>query len=97
VGGKKYSTVSLIFVAAIQSNAGNGTEVFWQNAPHATLPARRRNVALLMAIVATICAVMVAAVFVLAWRDKDVLLIVVLGVVLFSLLVLAMLAVRVSL
>ena len=53
--------------------------------------------ALLMAIVATICAVMVAAVFVLAWRDKDVLLIVVLGVVLFSLLVLAMLAIRVSL
>ncbi len=53
--------------------------------------------ALLMAIVATICAVMVAAVFVLAWRDRDVRLTVLLGVVLFSLLVLAMLAVRVSL
>jgi hypothetical protein len=54
-------------------------------------------VALLMAIVATICAVMVAWVFVLAWRDGDVRLTVLLGVVLFSLLVLAMLAVRVSL
>ncbi len=52
---------------------------------------------LLMAIVATICAVMVAAVFVLAWRDKDVPLTVLLGVVLFSLLVVAMLAVRMSL
>jgi hypothetical protein len=50
-----------------------------------------------MAIAATICAVMVAAVFVLTWRDKDVLLTVLLGAVLFSLLVLAMLAVRVSL
>ena len=50
-----------------------------------------------MAIAATICAVMFAVVFVLAWRDKDVPLTVLLGVVLFSLLVLAMLAVRVSL
>ena len=53
--------------------------------------------ALLMAIVATICAVMVAMVFVLAWHDKDIPLTVLLGVVLFSLLVLAMLALRVSL
>ncbi len=51
----------------------------------------------LMAIVATICAVMVAWVFVLAWHDRYVPLTVLLGVVLFSLLVLAMLAVRVSL
>ncbi len=53
--------------------------------------------ALLMAIVATVCSVMVAAVFILAWRDRDVPLTVLLGVVLFSLLVLAMLAVRMSL
>ena len=53
--------------------------------------------ALLMAIAATICAVMVAAVFVLAWRDEDVILTALYGVVLFSLLVLAMLAVRASL
>ncbi len=53
--------------------------------------------ALLMGIVAGACAVMITAVFVLAWRDEDVPLTVLLGVVLFSLLVLAMLAVRVSL
>ena len=52
---------------------------------------------LLMAILATICAAMVAWVFVLAWRDEDVPLTVLLGVVLFSLLVVAMLAVRMSL
>src|ERR671917_646737 len=65
--------------------------------PCAAVSARRRNVALLMALVATICAVMVGAVFVLAWRDEDVLLTALLGIVLFSLLVLAMLAVGASL
>ena len=53
--------------------------------------------ALLMAIVAGACAVMITAVFVLAWRDNDVPLTVLLGVVLFSLLVLLMLALRLSL
>jgi hypothetical protein len=65
--------------------------------PCETVSVRRQNVALLMAIIATICSVMVAVVFVLAWRDKDVLLTVLLGVVLFSLLVLLMLALRLSL
>ena len=53
--------------------------------------------ALLMGIVAGACAVMITAFFELAWRDNAVPLTVLLGVVLFSLLVLLMLAVRLSL
>jgi hypothetical protein len=51
----------------------------------------------LLSLVAVTCAVMVAWVFVLAWRDEDVLLTVVLGAVFLSLLIVAILAVRVSL
>ncbi|MCA1719274.1 MAG: hypothetical protein LC781_21440 [Actinobacteria bacterium] len=52
---------------------------------------------LLLSLVAAICAVLVAVVFVMAWRDKDVVLAVVSGVVLLSLLLVAIVALRVSL
>ena len=82
---------------ADSGTGGNRKTGLLAKCPHAAQPARRRSVALLMGIVAGACAVMITAVFVLAWRDNDVPLTVLLGVVLFSLLVLAMLAVRVSL
>ena len=50
---------------------------------------------LFFTLAAALAALIVGVLFVTAWRDKDVLLTVTLGVVLFSLLVLAMLAVRV--
>jgi hypothetical protein len=52
---------------------------------------------LVLSLVAAACAAMVAWVFVRAWRDQDVVLAVVLGVALLSLLIVAILAVRVSL
>lgn len=51
---------------------------------------------LLLALVAATCTVPVAVVFVLAWRDEDVLVAAVLGVVLLSLLLVAMVALRES-
>lgn len=52
---------------------------------------------LLLALVAATCAVIVAVVFLMAWRDEDVLVAAVLGVVLLTLLIVAMVALRVSL
>jgi hypothetical protein len=52
---------------------------------------------LLLSLVAATCAVLVAVVFVMAWRGEDVLLTVVTGVVLLSLLLVAMVGLRVSL
>lgn len=51
----------------------------------------------LMGLVAATCAVIVGVVFVMAWRDEDVVLTAVSGVVLFSLLIVAIVALRVSL
>jgi hypothetical protein len=55
------------------------------------------GVTLLLSLVSATCAVLVAVVFALAWRDEDVLLTVISGVVLFSLLIVATVALRVSL
>jgi len=51
---------------------------------------------LLMGLVAATCAVLVAVVFIIAWRDEDVPLTVLSGVVLLSLLLVAIVALRVS-
>jgi hypothetical protein len=52
---------------------------------------------LLLSLVAATCAVMVAVVFVMAWRDEDVPLTLISGVVLLSLLIVAIVGLRVSL
>jgi hypothetical protein len=52
---------------------------------------------LLMGLVTVTCAVIVGVVFVIAWRDEDVVLTVVSGVVLLSLLIVAIVALRLSL
>jgi hypothetical protein len=54
-------------------------------------------VTLLLSLVAATCAVLVAVVFALAWRDEDVVLTVISGVVLLSLLIVAIVALRMSL
>lgn len=60
------------------------------------LSERGYGMTLLLSLVAATCAVVVAVVFVMAWRDEDVLVTVMLGVVLLSLLLVAMVALRES-
>jgi cytochrome c oxidase subunit IV len=60
------------------------------------LSKRGYSMTLLLSLVAATCAVIVAVVFVMAWRDEDVLVTVMLGVVLLSLLLVAMVALRES-
>jgi hypothetical protein len=60
------------------------------------LSERGYGMTLLLSLVAANCAVIVAVVFVMAWRDEDVLVTAMLGVVLLSLLLVAMVALRES-
>jgi hypothetical protein len=61
------------------------------------LRAGRRDVSLLLSLVAATCAVMGAVIFVVAWRDEDVAVTVAMGALLLFLLVVAILGLRMSL